>query len=196
MVSLWMDIISAMDRSAKDRFSWKLRRRHCWILLENSCYIWAVKILFIQENSRISRAKLSVNLCGPPPPVFLRKIGVDDRHFGGEYRQMFVWASWMNFAAQIEASCAQINGVWGQIFVGWILPFHMQQLCVGNKLTCLAVLLQPVLLPTGEGARWCIWCPPHTSCLLPSRGKGAANALMLVLHPPTCGLDWPPICAG
>ena len=60
----------------------------------------------------------------------------------------------------------------------------MQQLCVGGKLTCLAVLLQPVLLPTGEGARWCIWCPPHTSCLLPSRGKGAANALMLVLHPP------------
>ena len=43
-------------------------------------------------------------------------------------------------------------------------PFHMQQLCVGNKLTCLAVLLQPVLLP--------------------NRGKGAANALMLVLHPP------------
>ena len=40
----------------------------------------------------------------------------------------------------------------------------MQQLCVGGKLTCLAVLLQPVLLP--------------------SRGKGAANALMLVLHPP------------
>ena len=40
----------------------------------------------------------------------------------------------------------------------------MQQLCVGGKLTCLAVLLQPVLLP--------------------NRGKGAANALMLVLHPP------------
>ena len=40
----------------------------------------------------------------------------------------------------------------------------MQQLCVGSKLTRLAVLLQPVLLP--------------------NRGKGAANALMLVLHPP------------
>ena len=38
-------------------------------------------------------------------------------------------------------------------------PLHMQQLCVGGKLTCLAVLLQPVLLP--------------------NRGKGAANALML-----------------
>ena len=61
------------------------------------------------------------------PPLFPPEIGGDGSHFVGEYRQMFVWASWMRFAGQTEASCAQIvdrktRGVFG------------------GKLTCLAVL--------------------------------------------------------
>ena len=102
-VSLWMDIISAMDRSAKDRFSWKLRRRHCWILLENSCYIWAVKILFIQENSRITREKLSLKLCGAPIPLFPPEIGGDGSHFVEECRQMLCLFGRQNL---VMAGCA------------------------------------------------------------------------------------------
>ena len=103
MVSLWMDIISAMDRSAKDRFSWNSAD----IIVVSSWKIpatfWAVKILFIQENSRITREKLSLKLCGAPIPLFPPEIGGDGSHFVEECRQMLCLFGRQNL---VMAGCA------------------------------------------------------------------------------------------
>ena len=124
-----MDIISAMDRSAMDRFSWN----YADTIVESSWKILATfereKSLFIQEDSRIAREVV----WGPTPPFFLRKIGGDGRHFVGEYRQMLFGPLGWVLPRKQKLSCAQIvdrktppfNGVWGQIFVGWILPLQM-----------------------------------------------------------------------
>ena len=126
-----MDIISAMDRSAMDRFSWN----YADIIVVSSWKIpatfWAGKI-FIYSRKFKNHAGKAICEVVCPPPFFLRKIGGDGRHFVREYRQMFVWAFWMSFAAQTEASCAQI--CWQKNTPLFLLVF-------GGKLTCLAAVL-------------------------------------------------------
>ena len=96
-----MDIISAMDRSAMDRFSWN----YADTIVESSWKILATfereKSLFIQEDSRIARAKLSLKLCGAPTGLPIEKENKIERTSPASWAGKNMSKFWCN---QIEVS--------------------------------------------------------------------------------------------
>ena len=74
-VSLWMDIISAMDRSAMDRFSWN----YADIIVVSSWKIpatfWAGKIFIYSRKFKNHAGKAICEVVWPPPPFSSGKLG-------------------------------------------------------------------------------------------------------------------------
>ena len=94
MVSLWMDIISAMDRSAKDRFSWNSAD----IIVVSSWKIpatfWAGKIFIYSRKFKNHAGKAILEVVWGPYPPFSSGNWGRWQPFCGRMpaNALFVWA--------------------------------------------------------------------------------------------------------